>query len=218
VSPGSVSSATSRAARSSSTIAGRSAGSSTMRGSASLRGPRAGRRRAQAAGARPTEARSSSFGNQRAEFELREQLRQRVGLGRADAQLIEIQFHRHVAPQRHELAREAERYPPAAAAPRVAVCRGYPPRARESRRDRRRSRAAGSRSCRQCPSRRECCRRCRDEREIVDDALGRYAEPLARIGLIHHCSSTAALPTTARVEERDAVADQPDRNPCRPRR
>jgi len=47
-----------------------------------------------------------------------------------------------------------------------------------------------------------------DEREIVDDALGRYAEPLARIGLIHPLLLHGRLPTTARVEERDAVADQ----------
>src|SRR5206468_11870970 len=42
--------------------------------------------------------------NQRTELELGEQRGQAIGVGRLDAELLQIELDRHVAPQRHELA------------------------------------------------------------------------------------------------------------------
>ncbi len=141
-------------------------------------------------------------------LELGEQRRELTGIGRADAELLEVELHRHVAPQRHELARQArvvgllqQRF----ARPFPGDVGGAGENGVEI--------AVGLEQL-QCRlvahtfHAGNVVRRVTDEREVIHDPLRRHAEPLAGVGLIHPLFFDRGLSTAARIQQRDPLADQ----------
>ena len=177
-----------------------------------LRRARSGRRRQCGARFRSLACRHrgeiGELRDQGTEFELREQRSEGVAIGRADAQLFEIELHGHVTPQRHELARETcivgllqERLAGALARDvrragenRVQISvgleqlhRGLVANALDA------GNIVGAVA---------------DEGEIIHHPLRRHAEPLACVRLIDPLLLDGRLSTAPGVEQRDPLTDQ----------
>ncbi len=146
--------------------------------------------------------------NQGAELELREQRRQHVGVGCAYPQLFEVECDRHIAPQRHELARQAgvvglcEQRFAGALAGDVGGLRQNPVEVAVGLEQLHGGLLADPLHARNVVG------AVTDQREVVDDPFGRNAEPFAGIRLIDPLFLDGRLAAASRVEQRDSRTDQ----------
>ena len=157
-------------------------------------------------GAQPHEA--VELGDERAELELGEQLAQAGDVRRADAQVVEVERHRRVATDGDEIAGQ----PGELAVLQQGLAGPLPGHFRRAREDR----VEVAVGAEQLESRllpdpldaRHVVGTVAHERQVIHDALGRDAEPLAGIGLVDPLLFDGRGAASARVEQDDARADE----------
>jgi len=140
------------------------------------------------------------LGDQRSELELGEQLGEPRDVRRADPQPVEVERHRHVAPDGHELPRQPRQI---GVLPH-RLSRPFQDRIEVAERFEQLERGLLPHTLHP----RHVVRAVAHERQVVHHPLGRHSQALARVGLVHPVLFDGCRAAATRVQERDARPDQ----------